>query len=276
MELCIVIAEFIFLPILHYSIRTGKSQPFTIKRHMTRNHKQSNLSYLASCLDLIPNNQCPYTFRCDLLLSADEVRVRQCFQSCLSVILSVYKGGSPCDFCLLCHWSVTGHMGPHHTGLFLPLGRSCGKVMFLKVSVCLSTWGRGLPAGGIPPGRGRGRYWFLVAATEEGGTHPTGMHSCSLSTYTVSESDVVSRLVLRKSNLLVTFSSDIDHRKKSFPFPISLSLKGPLRRRWWHNNGQPMLPFPHLACTMSPRIVSGCRIGMRHISHVQRNPQKVV
>ena len=46
-------------PILHYSISTGKSQPFITKRRMARNHKQSNLSYLASCLDLIPNNQCP-------------------------------------------------------------------------------------------------------------------------------------------------------------------------------------------------------------------------
>ena len=42
--------KFTFLLILHYSISTGKSQPFIYYKNgdMTRNHKQSNLSYLAS------------------------------------------------------------------------------------------------------------------------------------------------------------------------------------------------------------------------------------
>ena len=39
--------------------------------------------------------------------------------------------------------------------------RSCEKVMFSQVST----------------GGGSG-YWFLMAATKVGGTHPTGMHSC--------------------------------------------------------------------------------------------------
>ena len=74
--------------------------------------------------------------------------------------------------------------------------RSWGKVMFLQASVILFT--EGLPGpGGVPgPGGlllggvpGPGGAWSRGAggdppppgtATAAGGTHPTGMHSCSL------------------------------------------------------------------------------------------------
>ena len=62
--------------------------------------------------------------------------------------------------------------------------RSCGKVMFLQVSVILFIWGgvpglggclvRGVPGPGGVPGVDLPR-----TATAAGGMHPTGMHSCS-------------------------------------------------------------------------------------------------
>ena len=71
--------------------------------------------------------------------------------------------------------------------------RSCGKVMFLHLSVILLTggggsvylwvWG-GLPLvpGGLPLGRGgytpRADTSPVEMTIEAGGTHPTGMHSC--------------------------------------------------------------------------------------------------
>ena len=124
--------KFIFLPILHYSISTGKSQPFITKRRMTRNHKQSNLSYLASCLDLIPNNQCPEA----------SVPIDTGYYSCkcvrhLDVIyyyppMKLGEGNVFSRVCLsFCLFTVTGHMGTHsptqphgdlHTGAFPPPG----------------------------------------------------------------------------------------------------------------------------------------------------------
>ena len=66
--------------------------------------------------------------------------------------------------------------------------QSCGKVMFLQVSVILFTGGCLLPErvpapGGVPGPGGCLVLGGLVeipgTATAAGGTHPTGMHSCS-------------------------------------------------------------------------------------------------
>ena len=63
--------------------------------------------------------------------------------------------------------------------------RSRGKVIFLHVSVILSTGGVH-PSGRHPPRQtsplgSRGRHPPpQVTATEADGTHPTGMHSCSI------------------------------------------------------------------------------------------------
>ena len=68
--------------------------------------------------------------------------------------------------------------------------RSCGKVMFLHVSVILSTvegGGRQTPPGQLPwadspwadsPRTGRHHPPPTGTATAAGGTHPYGMHSC--------------------------------------------------------------------------------------------------
>ena len=64
--------------------------------------------------------------------------------------------------------------------------RSCGKVMFLHVSVILFTGGgRQTPLAGrhpLPPPLGRhppaGRHNLPGTPTPVDGTHPTGMHSC--------------------------------------------------------------------------------------------------
>ena len=58
--------------------------------------------------------------------------------------------------------------------------RSCGKVMFLHLSVILFT-GRGLCPGGLCPGGSLSRGSLLQRPPRYGGrvggTHPTGMHS---------------------------------------------------------------------------------------------------
>ena len=57
--------------------------------------------------------------------------------------------------------------------------QSCGKVMFLNMSVILFTWGvyASVHAGIHPPGRHLSPEQTATAAD---GTHPTGMHSCFL------------------------------------------------------------------------------------------------
>ena len=62
---------------------------------------------------------------------------------------------------------------------FLPLANEVwGKVIFLHLSVILSTGGAGGPAHtGSAPG-GVGWRHLPGTATAAGGTHPTGMHSC--------------------------------------------------------------------------------------------------
>ena len=61
--------------------------------------------------------------------------------------------------------------------------RSCGKVMFLHLSVILSTGGRGVsssgPEGGqTPPGRHPPAQCMLGYGQQVDGTDPIGMHSC--------------------------------------------------------------------------------------------------
>ena len=79
---------------------------------------------------------------------------------------------------------------------FTALKRSCGKVMFIQVSVILFTGGclvLGVPGprGCLVPGgqgsgprgvSGRGGAWWRPprTATTADGTHPTGMHSCPI------------------------------------------------------------------------------------------------
>ena len=55
-------------------------------------------------------------------------------------------------------------------GMFYRPQRSWDKVIFSQASVILFTGGGLLPGGLNPP----------PTATATGGTHPTGMHSCSL------------------------------------------------------------------------------------------------
>ena len=65
--------------------------------------------------------------------------------------------------------------------------RSCGKIMFLYVSLILFTWGRGLcqrdPLGQRPP-LTETPHRDIPRKVTSGGTHSTGMHSCLfVSTY---------------------------------------------------------------------------------------------
>ena len=74
---------------------------------------------------------------------------------------------------------------------FIASQRSCGKVMFLHLSLILFTGGLCLGEGGLCPGGGSVQGWSLsggisvhgVSARETpvqlraGGVHPTGMHS---------------------------------------------------------------------------------------------------
>ena len=55
-----------------------------------------------------------------------------------------------------------------------PANEAAGRYMFLHLSAILFTWGC-TPPGYTPP-----RQTPLQMATEGGGTHPTGMHSCFL------------------------------------------------------------------------------------------------
>ena len=73
-------------------------------------------------------------------------------------------------------------------------------------------------------------------ATAAGGTHPTGMHSCSLIFFVLdpafvslywSESESASRLVHSESNLIFKPCSDKDQRKKSLS--RSANVNEPLR-----------------------------------------------
>ena len=87
--------------------------------------------------------------------------------------------------------------------------RSCGKVMFLHVSVILFTggclvpgglllggacsgeWGCLVPGGGVPGPRGVPAPGGVLGGTPPqtafaaGGTHPTGMHSCCLRIWSI-------------------------------------------------------------------------------------------
>ena len=73
---------------------------------------------------------------------------------------------------------MLGEVDGHVTPVSTVRNSSCGKVMFLQVSVC--PWGEGVPASGS-----EGSVCLLPSprqspsqtATAAGGTHPTGMHS---------------------------------------------------------------------------------------------------
>ena len=105
---------------------------------------------------------------------------------------------------LRCEWTVKRpiNFSTHYCDTYYRPQRSCGKVMFLHLSVILSTGGGGCipactwattPLGRHPPPQAdtpcpparhprvdtpSGRHPPQQAATAADGTHPTGMHSC--------------------------------------------------------------------------------------------------
>ena len=101
------------------------------------------------------------------------------------VIITVSKRSSgKVMFLHMCH-SV--HSGLWYHFLSGPMFLSGDSMMALPVWSNFPSGVGGMVLGGMIP-RGYGprvwgtlpQYWHLVAATEAGGAHPTGMHSCSL------------------------------------------------------------------------------------------------
>ena len=114
------------------------------------------------------------------------------------------------------------------------------------------------PRGYTPPGHPTP----VEMAIEAGGMHPTRMQSCySMWVLVVtklqlhvgvhlhwreSKSDIASRWVHRKSNLMFALSSDEDQRKYSFSFSVNEPVAG--HSHWEHDvflllNGRLYLPF---------------------------------
>ena len=100
-------------------------------------------------------------------------------------ILGSVQGQPPKCYILMLHRTVF----ILHCVVVIARKRSCGKVMFLQLSVCQSFCSRG---GGRAWQQGPCVVGACVAgetATETGGTHPTGMHSCFCSSSQGSHSD---------------------------------------------------------------------------------------
>ena len=89
-----------------------------------------------------------------------------------------------------CHPFIDHIQASLSHALLPPANEVWGKVIFLHLSVILFTGGVSGPEGGgcLVPGVGGvwSRGWGGVSgpgATATGGTHPTGMHSCSVHSF---------------------------------------------------------------------------------------------
>ena len=107
-------------------------------------------------------------------VSYDDIIINYQLDSCKGEKGSVYKKSAPCN-----------GLGKDMQGLLPPANEVWGKVMFLHLCVILFTGGGvcPTPSGCRPPGLGRPHQGWANSpppyGQQAGGTHPTGMHTCS-------------------------------------------------------------------------------------------------